>query len=70
MLATGVEKLRSLSERLRQNGITLVIGGIKRQVFDVIQRTGLIDAMGEQNVFMSEREAIDDLLARVERTPR
>ena len=68
--ATGVEKLRSLSERLRQNGITLVIGGIKRQVFDVIQRTGLIDAMGEQNVFMSERAAIDDLLARVERTPR
>ena len=65
--ASGVESLRSLSSRLRQNGVTLVIGGIKRQVFDVMQRTGLVNAIGDKNVFMAERAAIDDVLARVEK---
>ena len=65
--ASGVESLRNLSARLRQNGITLVVGGIKRQVFDVMQRTGLVAAMGEENVLMAERAAIDSVLARVDR---
>jgi sulfate permease, SulP family len=67
--ASGVESLRNLSTRLRQNGVTLVIGGLKRQVFDVMERTGLVRAMGEGNVFMADRAAIDDVLARVERAP-
>jgi SulP family sulfate permease len=66
--ASGVETLRNLSSRLRQNGVTLVIGGLKRQVLDVIQRTGLVRAMGERNVFMTEREAIDSVLTRI-KTP-
>jgi sulfate permease, SulP family len=65
--ASGVESLRSLSERLRENGVTLVIGGIKRQVFDVMERTGLVNAMGEKNIFMAERAAIDNVLARIEK---
>ena len=67
--ASGVESLRNLSTRLRQNGVTLVVGGLKRQVFDVMERTGLVRAMGEGNVFMAERAAIDDVLARVQRSP-
>ena len=66
--ASGVESMRNLSLRLRQNGVTLVIGGLKRQVFDVMQRTGLVSAMHEDNVFMAERAAIDSVLARVERS--
>jgi len=65
--ASGVESLRNLSVRLRQNGVTLIIGGLKRQVFDVMERTGLVRAMGEANVFMTERAAIDDVLVRAER---
>jgi len=64
--ASGVESLRNLSLRLRENGVTLVIGGIKRQVFDVMQRTGLVSAIREENVFMAERAAIDNVLARVD----
>jgi SulP family sulfate permease len=64
--ASGVETLRNLSARLRENGVTLVIGGLKRQILEVMERTGLVAAMGAQNVFMTEREAIDDVLARAE----
>ena len=63
--ASGVESLRNLAERLAQNSVTLVIGGLKRQVFDVMQRTGLASAMGEDNVLMTERAAIDSVLGRV-----
>jgi SulP family sulfate permease len=63
--ASGVESLRNLAVRLAQNDVTLVIGGLKRQVFDVMQRTGVVRAMGENNVFMAERAAIDNVLARV-----
>jgi SulP family sulfate permease len=63
--ASGVETLRNVSSQLRQSGVTLVIGGIKRQVFDVMERTGLVSAMHQANVFMTEREAIDSVLSRV-----
>ena len=64
--ASGVHVLRTLAERLRQNGVTLVLGGVKKQVFEVIERTGLIGVLGEENVFSSDRIAIDSLLARIE----
>jgi SulP family sulfate permease len=65
--ATGVEMLRNLSERLRQSGVTLVLGGVKRQVLDVMQRTGLTSAMGEENVFATDKAAIEGLLTRIAR---
>jgi sulfate permease, SulP family len=63
--ATGVECLRTLAQRLRQSGVTLVLGGLKRQVMDVIERTRLVDELGEENVFPTEQAAIDNLLARL-----
>ncbi len=51
--------------------MTLVLGGVKKQVLDVIERTGLIAVLREENVFSSERLAIEALLARVaESIPR
>jgi SulP family sulfate permease len=68
--ASGVEMLRNLSEHLRQSGVTLVLGGVKRQVFDVMQRTGLTGAMGEHNVFTTDKAAIESLLVRIDRPIR
>jgi SulP family sulfate permease len=65
--ATGVEMLRNLSERLHESGVTLVLGGVKRQVLDVMQRTGLTADMGEENVFATDKAAIEGLLARIAR---
>jgi SulP family sulfate permease len=63
--ASGIHVLRTLAERLRQNGVTLVLGGVKKQVQDVIERTGLLAVLREENVFASEKLALDALLARL-----
>ena len=46
-------------------GVTLVLDGVKKQVLDVIERTGLIAILREENGFSSERLAIEALLARL-----
>ncbi len=66
--ASGIHVLRTLAERLRQNGVTLVLGGVKKQVQDVIERTGLLAVLREENVFASEKLALDALLARLATT--
>ncbi len=60
--ASGVDMLRNLVTRFRDNGITLVFSGIKRQVQDVIDRTGLKEHIGVDHLFATDREAIDRLL--------
>jgi len=50
--------LRNLSQRLLQSGFTLVIGSVKRQVLNVMQRTGLT---------ATDKAAIESLLARIDR---
>jgi SulP family sulfate permease len=63
--ASAVEMLRALVKRLREVGITLVISGAKKQVLEVIQRTGLLHEVGVANVFSSDKLALDALLSRV-----
>jgi sulfate permease, SulP family len=63
--ASGVEMLRNLCEHLRESGITLVVGGVKKQVQDVMDRTGLARSIGEGNVFVTDRAAIDSMFARI-----
>jgi SulP family sulfate permease len=68
--ASGAEMLRTLSERLRQNGITLVLGGPKKQIMDVAERTGLATVLGYANVFPTEEAAARDLVARLDAAAR
>ncbi|MGP1678136.1 MAG: SulP family inorganic anion transporter [Burkholderiales bacterium] len=63
--ATGAELLFKLSERLSQNGITLALSAAKKQVQEVIERTGLDAAIGSQNIYTTDRLAVAGLLARV-----
>ena len=63
--ASGTELLFKLSERLSQSGITLALSAAKKQVLDVIERTGLDAAIGSQNIYATDRLAVDGLLARV-----
>jgi SulP family sulfate permease len=65
--ASGVETLRNLAQRLRQSGVTLVLSGAKRQVREVLERTGTIAVLGEENIYGTDNEAIADLRARAER---
>ena len=63
--ATGTELLFKLSERLSHNGITLALSAAKKQVLDVIERTGLDAAIGSANIYATDRLAVEGLLARI-----
>ena len=57
--ASGEEVLHHLVERLNANQITVVFSGLKRQVLDVMRKSGLYDHVGEQNIFATEDMALD-----------
>jgi SulP family sulfate permease len=63
--ASGVEMLSNLVERLKASGITLSFSGIKRQVMDVMTRTGLADKIGVDNLFPTDNAALEALLPRL-----
>ncbi|HMM46733.1 MAG TPA: SulP family inorganic anion transporter [Thiobacillaceae bacterium] len=78
--ATGEDAIRSIHERLREGGVTLVFSGLKRQVLDVMRSTGLYEEIGEDLFFATEDQALtavyewlgdearDDLFCPVGRT--
>ena len=62
--ASAVEMLRSLLRHLRERGIALVFSGAKRQVLDVVERTGLMQDIGPENFFDSDGMALRALMQR------
>ncbi len=59
--ASGVDTLTNLVDRYRRSGVTLVFSGMKKQVFEVMERTGLAQAIGAENLFPTDREALEAL---------
>jgi sulfate permease, SulP family len=62
---SGEEVLHHLVERLKENDMTMVFSGLKRQIHEVIHSTHLDDLIGAENMFSTERVAIDDLYERL-----
>ncbi len=70
--ASGEEVLDHLVQRLAANGITIVLSGLKRQVLEVMHRTGLFERIGEENLLPTHEMALDgiyDRLAEAENRP-
>ncbi|HMS26835.1 MAG TPA: SulP family inorganic anion transporter [Burkholderiaceae bacterium] len=63
--ASGEEVIHHLLDRLKQTGISLVFSGLKKQVIDVMRNTGLLNAIGEDNLFATEELAILACYARL-----
>ena len=63
--SSGVVVLSSLVEKLREDGMVLVVSGVKKQVMDVMERTGLAKSIGEEHIFSSDRLALDALYRRI-----
>lgn len=63
--ASGEEVIHHLVERLRDAGITLVFSGLKKQCIDMMRQTGLIEAVGEHNLFATEDQAITAIYERL-----
>jgi len=59
MDASGEEVVRHLVERMRENKVTLVFCGVKKQVMDVMRRTGLYDIIGAELIFPDENHALE-----------
>lgn len=64
--ASGIEMLRNLLERFQKSGIKLAFSGLKKQVSDVMDRTGLTQKIGETNIFNTDRQAIDEICLRLD----
>ncbi len=65
--ASGIEMLRNLLDRFNNSGIKLTFSGVKKQVSDVMDRTGLTEMIGTQNIFPTDMEAVSELRRRLER---
>jgi SulP family sulfate permease len=56
---SGEEVIRHLTQRLQDNGVTVVFSGLKRQVLQVMENTGLYALIGAQHFFRTEDNALD-----------
>jgi len=64
--ASGEEVIHHLVERLRATGVVVLFAGMKKQVVDVMQATGLYQAIGEKAFFASAEHALARIYAREE----
>jgi SulP family sulfate permease len=67
--ASGIEVLRSLGDRFRKNGIVLTLSELKWQVQNVLDRTGLTDIIGKENIFATDESALAELNRRLADCP-
>jgi len=66
--ASGEEVIHHLISRLKDNGMTLVFSGLKKQILDVMRKTHLFEALGgEVNTFATEDMALVDIYKRLGR---
>ena len=64
--ASGTEAVQDLAQRLRENGVTLVLAGIKFHVEEVMERSGLSRELGAENIFRNENDAILAIHRRIQ----
>jgi MFS superfamily sulfate permease-like transporter len=62
--STGAEGLISLSEELSAADVALWLTRLHSSVRDITERTGVLEAIGEENVFTNTRAAIDAFRSR------
>ncbi|MBI5005964.1 MAG: STAS domain-containing protein [Nitrosomonadales bacterium] len=63
--ASGDEVIHHVVERLRSGGIRVVFSGLKNQVLDIMRHSGLLNYIGEQNIFSDEDKALESIYAEV-----
>jgi len=57
--ATGEEMLHELDKRLKSLGIELLIARAKKQIMDILRRTGFVEAMGVDRFFRLRTHAFE-----------
>ena len=64
--ATGEEMLHELDKRLQSVGIELLIARAKKQIMDILRRTGFVEAMGTDRFFRLRTRAFEYAWAKLE----
>ncbi len=63
--ATGEEMLMHLTEQLHKTGIEILFTGMKKQVLEVLVRTGFQTRLGMERFFRTEEHALDYVWAKL-----
>ncbi|TYC56601.1 SulP family inorganic anion transporter [Zoogloea oleivorans] len=66
MDASGVETLRRIQRQMKDSGHTLACCGLKKQVIDVLERTGLWATLAPHAAYRTEDHALQHLLPTLE----
>ncbi len=64
--ASGAFTLESVRLNLAGSGVLLALSAVKKQVHDVLDRTGLAASIGRENLFATDQQALDALCARLD----
>ncbi len=67
--ASGIEMLRNLLTRFKSAGIKLGFSAVKKQVLDVMDRTGLSAEIGPENIFATDGLAVDEIRQKLDGHP-
>ncbi|MFP3874148.1 MAG: SulP family inorganic anion transporter [Thiohalophilus sp.] len=65
--ASGEEKVREIAQRLKETDVQLMFSGLKHQVMQVMQSSGLVDELGEDAFFTNKQAALEALEERFNR---
>lgn len=57
--STGIKNLQSLCEKSKKNHIHIILSGVNKKVYDVLDRSGLADKIGKDNIFDHISKALD-----------
>ncbi len=63
---SGEEVIRHLVQRLQDSGVTMAFSGLKLQVLQVMESTGLYARIGEWNFFRTEDQALAEIYKRID----
>jgi len=63
--ATGEEMLHELDTRLQSAGIELIIARAKKQIMDILKRTGFVETMGTERFFRLRTHAFEYAWAKL-----
>ncbi len=65
MDASGEEALAMLVKRIRSGGMGFAVCGVKGQVLDVMERTGLYAEIGKENIYADSRAATTAIIEKI-----
>ena len=65
---TGLQMLQELTDELHQSGITVCFARVADPVRDLFARSGFLERLGRQRIFLGTGAAVDTFLATAQRT--